>query len=46
MPIAEVTPTLKHADLNDEELAQVGRNWYLADESDCADVGDRYREDL
>ncbi len=46
MPIAEVTPTLKHADLNDEELAHLGGEWHLDDESGCADVGARYREDL
>ena len=46
MSIAEVTPSLKHADLNDEELVQVGPNWYLADESRHADVAARYREDL
>ncbi len=46
MPIAQVTPTLKHADLTDERFARVCHRWYLADESGYADIAVRYCEDL
>jgi len=46
MSIAEVTPTIKHADLNAAAPVQVCHKWYLADESGFTDVGTRYVEDL
>jgi len=46
MSIAEVTPTIKHADLSEERQAHVCHRWFLADESNLTDVALRYTEDL
>lgn len=44
MPIAEVTPALKNADLNDDVRIHLGPDWSLVDEIGHPDVAARLRD--